>query len=225
MAPVGVDRSKLASSANGWLSSIRSELDRMTSREALWPPLHPPLLTRLPQPPKHADPNSVAPSMRYRAAQRTLQDDADVLDYEEEAFALQQTDTRNYGFTWLIPLGRQNTQEEDAESTFSPSPRPETPGMDQTVDEPQQVEGVATEGAVGAATGGTEGEGEGERDLDADIESVDSEPEPEPEEDDDEDENEDDDQDQDEDGDLGEEDGDDLIGSSGSGSVASMGVE
>ena len=32
---------------------------------------------------------------------------------------------RSFGYSWLIPLGRLNTQEEDQESSFTPSPPPQ----------------------------------------------------------------------------------------------------
>lgn len=108
-----------------------------------WPSLHPPLLTRLPRPPVHPNPANLPPSQRFKSNQYpTLQDEADQLDWEEDHWinsvrsvlssslvlplradqpstAEQLHDTRGFGFSWLIPLGKQNTQEEDAEVCLS----------------------------------------------------------------------------------------------------------
>ena len=77
---------------------------------------------------------------------------------------------RSFGYSWLIPLGRLNTQEEDQESSFSSSPAaqrllsPEIANQ-QPNQQPHQV------GQQAAAD--HEMAGEQEEDLDAGIEDAD----------------------------------------------------
>ncbi|KAI5477822.1 hypothetical protein MNV49_005906 [Pseudohyphozyma bogoriensis] len=145
----------------------------MSYSSGAWPALNPPLLNRLPQPPVHPSHPSLPPSIRYRVFHRpNLQDDADALQWEEDQLLHKHEDIRNYGSSWLVPLGRQQTQEEDAESQFSSSPRPGTP-VDQTLDEAPSLNLAGDAPAADGAQGET-GDAP-EVDLDAEIEDRDSE--------------------------------------------------
>lgn len=80
---------------------------------------------------------------------------------------------RSFGYSWLIPLGRLNTQEEDQESSFTSSPAaqrllsPELPDNQPNHQFPQPQQ------AGDQAAGDQEMEGEQEEDLDAAIEDAD----------------------------------------------------
>ncbi|ORY40629.1 hypothetical protein BCR35DRAFT_311399 [Leucosporidium creatinivorum] len=134
------------------------------SQSTAWPALHPPLLTRLPRPPVHPNPASLPPSQRYKSNQfPTLQDEIDQLDWDEDQWINSLHDTRGFGFSWLVPLGRQNTQEEDAESAFSSSPR--ATSAEPLPDEAAQPNGINGDASM---------EGAEVVDLDADIEDADA---------------------------------------------------
>ncbi|SGY72888.1 BQ5605_C005g03225 [Microbotryum silenes-dioicae] len=95
-----------------------------------YPRLDPPLLTRLPRPPRVANPYAQPASKRFAdTLYPTLQDKLDQLDYLEEQHLSSMHEIRSFGFSWLVPLGRQNTQEEDLESTYSNSPPPGSPPL------------------------------------------------------------------------------------------------
>ncbi|GAA6057682.1 hypothetical protein JCM3770_003839 [Rhodotorula araucariae] len=108
---------------------------RSTSPCSPWPACYPPSLAYLsdPHPPhSHAGPASL-PAPWGTAKPRTMQDDLDDLDRDEDILytRLQTMDTRQYGYSWLVPLGRQSTHDEDADSAFSTSPHH---GLDTTLD-------------------------------------------------------------------------------------------
>ncbi|SCV69104.1 BQ2448_2124 [Microbotryum intermedium] len=95
-----------------------------------YPRLDPPLLTRLPRPPRDANPSAQPASKRFAdKLYPTLQDELDELEYQEEQHLSSMHEIRSFGFSWLVPLGRQNTQEEDLESTYSNSPPPGSPPL------------------------------------------------------------------------------------------------
>ncbi|BGP38078.1 hypothetical protein JCM10450v2_002009 [Rhodotorula kratochvilovae] len=104
-----------------------------------WPAFLPPSLSYLSDPRPHPDPASLPASTRYRphaggwgaSKPRTMQDDLDDLDRVEDEHYNRTMDTRQYGYSWLVPLGRQSTHDEDADSAFSTSPHH---GLDTTLD-------------------------------------------------------------------------------------------
>ncbi|GAA6016577.1 hypothetical protein JCM8202_006090 [Rhodotorula sphaerocarpa] len=85
------------------------------------PAAYPPSLRSLSDPRPHPNPAKVPASTRY-ASGRTLQDDLDDLDADEDAHYTQVYDLRQYGHAWLVPLGRQRTHDEDADSMLNSSP-------------------------------------------------------------------------------------------------------
>ncbi|BGO97829.1 putative DNA mismatch repair protein [Rhodotorula toruloides ATCC 204091] len=92
-----------------------------------WPAYYPPSLRYLSDPRPHPDPSKLPPSRRYRSQAsgvkvRTMQDELDQLDVDEDELYNAKMDTRQYGYSWLVPLGRQNTHEEDIESQYGSSP-------------------------------------------------------------------------------------------------------
>ncbi|GAA5963535.1 hypothetical protein JCM21900_004543 [Sporobolomyces salmonicolor] len=138
-----------------------------------WPTFYPPSLKNLPAPRPHPHPSSLPASIRYlneppppfgaSTRYRTLQDEVDDLDQEEDDAYQRSVDVRQYGYSWLVPLGRQNTHEEDEGSNYS-SPRSiHLPSLSQ--DPNLSVDVAANSGAQG---------GERVRDLDAEIEDADA---------------------------------------------------
>ncbi|BGP30204.1 hypothetical protein JCM10296v2_001956 [Rhodotorula toruloides] len=92
-----------------------------------WPTYYPPSLRYLSDPRPHPDPSKLPPSRRYRPQGSgdkalTMQDELDQLDVDEDELYNQKMDTRQYGYSWLVPLGRQNTHEGDIESQYGSSP-------------------------------------------------------------------------------------------------------
>ncbi|KPV75999.1 uncharacterized protein RHOBADRAFT_43434 [Rhodotorula graminis WP1] len=95
---------------------------------APWPSLLPPSLAYLSDPRPHPDPASLPASRRSTSQHppgtppRSLQDHLDQLDKDEDDHYAQVLNLRHYGHSWLVPLGRQHTHDEDADSAFSTSP-------------------------------------------------------------------------------------------------------
>lgn len=83
--------------------------------DQFFPSFSPPLLHRLPL-------EAPLPT--------TLQSNLDSIQLAESNHAASLHELRSFGYSWLIPLGKLNTQEEDQESNFtdSPSPPPHSPG-------------------------------------------------------------------------------------------------
>ncbi|TNY22517.1 hypothetical protein DMC30DRAFT_415059 [Rhodotorula diobovata] len=146
-----------------------------------WPALLPPALAYLSNPHPHPAPHSLPASHRYQPRgaalgssgphPRTLQDDLDDLDRDEDDHYSHIIDTRQYGHAWLVPLGRQNTHDEDADSAFSTSPHH---GLDTTLDlgaSPPRAGGAAPAAADAA---GAQDDDAPVVDLDAEIEDADA---------------------------------------------------
>ncbi|GAA5972780.1 hypothetical protein JCM8115_006554 [Rhodotorula mucilaginosa] len=95
-----------------------------SSSSALWPTYYPPALRSLSDPRPHPEPAKLPPSVRYRNHNyhRTLQDDLDDLDNDEDNHYNQVYDLRQYGHSWLVPLGRQRTHDEEVDSQYHSSP-------------------------------------------------------------------------------------------------------
>ncbi|GAA5866045.1 hypothetical protein JCM8547_002926 [Rhodosporidiobolus lusitaniae] len=134
------------------------------------PHFYPPSLRDLSKPRSHTNGRrSSGPGGKGK--QRTLQDDLDELDADEDEYYNNLMDVRQYGYSWLVPLGRQNTHDDDAESAFGSA-------GDQTFDSALgQPLPLDLGGQPGGQPGGGEGEGAGEapvRDLDAEIENADA---------------------------------------------------
>ncbi|KAM0792499.1 hypothetical protein ACM66B_005171 [Microbotryomycetes sp. NB124-2] len=53
----------------------------------------------------------------------TVQDHLDALDKVEAEWNIAMSDTRNFGYSWLVPLGKLQTKEEDNDSDVASSPR------------------------------------------------------------------------------------------------------
>ncbi|GAA5996413.1 uncharacterized protein JCM10292_007591 [Rhodotorula paludigena] len=152
-----------------------------------WPTFLPPSLAYLSDPRPHPVPRALPPSARYRPTpgsdalapargEHTLQSEMDALDAEEEAHYGQMMDTRHYGHAWLVPLGRQNTHDEDADSTFSTSPHHN--GLDGTLDLTLSPHANGRGDLAGGEAGDGGGGGDGDApvvDLDAEIEDADAE--------------------------------------------------
>ncbi|GAA5905680.1 hypothetical protein JCM5296_001805 [Sporobolomyces johnsonii] len=138
-----------------------------------WPAFYPPSLKNLPTPRPHPNPASLPASIRYlneppppfgvTTRYSTLQDEIDDLDQEEEDAYSSSVEVRQYGYSWLVPLGRQNTHEEDEGSNYS-SPRSiHLPSL--SLDPNLSVD----------AAGNSAPQGGGHvRDLDAEIEDADA---------------------------------------------------
>lgn len=110
-----------------------------SSSTALWPAYYPPALGSLSDPRPHPEPAKLPPSVRYRNRNhhRTLQDELDQLDNDEDLHynqvrrpprlperettplthprPRQVYDLRQYGHSWLVPLGRQRTHDEEVD--------------------------------------------------------------------------------------------------------------
>lgn len=80
---------------------------------------------------------------------------------------------RSFGYAWLIPLGRLNTQEEDQESSFTSSPAAPRLHSPELGDIPPTPPFVQPQHAGDQAARDQEMEGEQEEDLDAAIEDAD----------------------------------------------------
>lgn len=95
-----------------------------SSSTALWPAYYPPALGSLSDPRPHPEPAKLPPSVRYRNRNyhRTLQDELDQLDNDEDLHYNQVYDLRQYGHSWLVPLGRQRTHDEEVDSQYHSSP-------------------------------------------------------------------------------------------------------
>ncbi|BGP22938.1 DNA mismatch repair protein [Rhodotorula toruloides] len=159
-------------------------------REA-WPAYYPPSLRYLPDPRPHPDPSKLPPSRRYGPQGsgdrvRTMQDELDQLDVDEDELYNAKMDTRQYGYSWLVPLGRQNTHEEDIESQYGSSPHgsrladPLNLDGDFDFDFPSLRHGADGEGGRGGRSGLRRGLQQDEdadvevRDLDDEIEDADA---------------------------------------------------
>ncbi|GAA5872500.1 hypothetical protein JCM3774_006839 [Rhodotorula dairenensis] len=104
---------------------------RSATGAALWPAYYPPKLRALSDPRPHREPATRPPSSRYAdrsTYQRTLQDDLDDLDNDEDSHYNHVYDLRQYGHAWLIPLGRQRTLDEEFDSQYPSSPNEPTLG-------------------------------------------------------------------------------------------------
>ena len=111
-----------------------------SSSSALWPAYYPPALRSLSDPRPYPEPAKLPPSVRYRNHDyhRSLQDDLDDLDNDEDNHynqvsrhvfsnssvetpetssspSRQVYDLRQYGHSWLVPLGRQRTHDEEVD--------------------------------------------------------------------------------------------------------------
>ncbi|GAA5978071.1 hypothetical protein JCM10908_004217 [Rhodotorula pacifica] len=97
---------------------------RSPVRTALWPTYYPPALRTLSDPRPHPEPAKLPPSIRYSSQNytRTLQDDLDDLDNDEDNHYNQVYDLRQCGHSWLVPLGRQRTHDEEVDSQYYSSP-------------------------------------------------------------------------------------------------------
>ncbi|POY76635.1 hypothetical protein BMF94_0227 [Rhodotorula taiwanensis] len=102
---------------------------RSPIRTALWPAYYPPSLRALSDPRPYPEPRKLPPSTRGSSSSngrrdyaRTLQDDLDDLDNDEDHHYTQVYDLRQYGHAWLIPLGRQRTHDEEVDSQYASSP-------------------------------------------------------------------------------------------------------
>ncbi|GAA5970161.1 hypothetical protein JCM11641_000297 [Rhodosporidiobolus odoratus] len=132
-----------------------------------YPTFLPPALKALRDPKPRANLDSLPPSKRYSG---TLQDELDALENDEDDFYGHMLDVRHYGNSWLVPLGRQHTHDEDVESALSSSPRGDPNG---TFDLGPPLDLNGGPGA-GPAAGGGDGAPEAPiRDLDAEIEDAD----------------------------------------------------
>ncbi|GAA5890394.1 hypothetical protein JCM6882_008822 [Rhodosporidiobolus microsporus] len=148
-----------------------------TSRAA-YPPFFPPSLSALSDPRPHPNPSSLPPSRRPWGKHATLQDELDDLEAEEDEFYNHMMDVRQYGYSWLVPLGRQNTHDEDAEDAFHPHGLPSSPGAgNDTFDSATGAAGGVEGQPPPAGGGGNNGPAVEEPpviDLDADIEDADA---------------------------------------------------
>ncbi|GAA5901493.1 hypothetical protein JCM8208_001817 [Rhodotorula glutinis] len=149
-----------------------------------WPSLYPPSLAYLSDPRPHPDPASL-PASRRSASQhppgtpsRSLQDHLDQLDKDEDDHYAHVLNLRHYGHSWLVPLGRQHTHDEDADSAFSTSPHQ---GLDSALDlgnspPRHDLPALPATGAAAAAAAGQDGDDGAAPvvDLDADIEDADA---------------------------------------------------
>ncbi|GAA5833333.1 hypothetical protein JCM11251_005207 [Rhodosporidiobolus azoricus] len=152
---------------------------------APWPAFLPPSLRALSDPRSHPNPSALPASRRpwtTKPAHKTLQDELDELEADEDDFYNQMMDVRQYGYSWLVPLGRQNTHNEDAEDAFHPHALPSSPAGDDA--------NASFDSATGAPFTAGQGQGHGSgqggttggdvppeapvRDLDAEIEDADA---------------------------------------------------
>ncbi|GAA6059422.1 hypothetical protein JCM10212_003654 [Sporobolomyces blumeae] len=151
-----------------------------------WPPFYPPLLKALlpsastyANGSDHLDRRDWPASTRYvdtppppfGAASRydTLQQEADALDDEEEDWEIRNSDIKQYGYAWLVPLGRLNTHEEDEGSQYTASPQ--QPSF--SLDLPPLLNATNT-AQPGQGPAGDEAEEPRVVDLDAEIEDADA---------------------------------------------------
>ncbi|BGP13988.1 hypothetical protein JCM10213_005574 [Rhodosporidiobolus nylandii] len=136
-----------------------------------WPTFLPPVLKALSDPRPHPDPSSLPASRRYKGKHATLQDEIDELEQEEDDYWNGTAEVRHYGYSWLVPLGRQHTHDEDAESAFTASPRHDP---NSTFDSALGAQ-ILPPGAGGGAHEQQQPADEAPvRDLDADIEDADT---------------------------------------------------
>ncbi|KAK4053102.1 hypothetical protein OIV83_001837 [Microbotryomycetes sp. JL201] len=105
----------------------------------------------------------------------TVQDKLDALDKLESEWHNAMSETRNFGYSWLVPLGKLQTREEDNESDAASSPRMSLVGAGS----PQLFQDDPAAAAAAAERMARDGDdvapNQGPvRDLDADIEDADA---------------------------------------------------
>ncbi|GAA6025702.1 hypothetical protein JCM11491_000339 [Sporobolomyces phaffii] len=108
---------------------------RPPSRFEFYPPTLSALVAHRTAPDRVPNPRDVPPSTRYRnqapppfggdgrTRYDTLEQEIDALDHLQEEHEIRLCDTKEFGYSWLVPLGRQTTHEEedDDASQFSTS--------------------------------------------------------------------------------------------------------
>ncbi|GAA6026921.1 hypothetical protein JCM8097_005963 [Rhodosporidiobolus ruineniae] len=145
-----------------------------------WPDFLPPSLAALSDPRPHPNLGALPPSRRPASnrGHATMQDELDELDQEEDDFYNRMMDIRQYGYSWLVPLGRQHTHDDDAESVFDTSALAgDGNATFDSLGQPIPAFDAGADGG-GGAPGGAGGEAQDEapvRDLDAEIEDADAE--------------------------------------------------